>query len=120
MQSVTKRGLPRRSRRGGVGAVFLLARGRLDSPRDTVLKRYRVAAGSARPLRDYLLLRDYRHFHDYLLLRDPSYSTITVTSTTTSALAIPLWKSLPESRPTTTIPPRISLAESPPATTSRP
>ena len=90
------------------------------APRDTVLKRYRVAAGNARPLRDYLLLRDYRHFHDYLLPRDPSYSTITFSSATTSALAIPLWISLPESRPATTIPPWISLAESPPTHTSRP
>ena len=75
------------------------------SPRDTVLKRYRVAAGNARPLRDYLLLRDYRHFRDYLLPRDPCYSAITVNSATTCGLAIPLWISLPESRPATTIPP---------------
>ena len=54
------------------------------------LKRYRVAAGNARPLRDYLLLRDFSIIRDYRLPRDPSYSTITVTSATTSALAIPL------------------------------
>ena len=41
---------------------------------DTVLKRYRVAAGSARPLRDYLPLRDFSIIHDYRLPRDPSYS----------------------------------------------
>ena len=72
---------------------------------DTVLKRYLVAAGSARPLRDYLPLRDFSIIHDYRLPRDPSYSTILPSFTTTSALAIPLWKSLPESRAAPTIPP---------------
>ena len=38
-------------------------------------KRYRVAADSARPLRDYQLMHDLPSFtHDYLLPRDPSYS----------------------------------------------
>ena len=82
---------------------------------DTVLKRYRVAAGSARPLRDYHLMHDSSFIHDYRLPRDPSYSTILPSFTTTSALAIPLWKSLPESRAAPTIPPWISLPESPPA-----
>ena len=62
---------------------------------DTVLKRYRVAAGSARPLRDYHLMHDSSFIHDYRLPRDPSYSTILPSFTTTSALAIPLWISLP-------------------------
>ena len=66
---------------------------------DTVLKRYRVAAGSARPLRDYHLMHDSSFIHDYRLPRDPSYSTILPSFTTTSALAIPPWKSLPESPP---------------------
>ena len=87
---------------------------------DTVLKRYRVAAGSARPLRDYHLMHDSSFIHDYRLPRDPSYSTILPSFTTTSALAIPLWISLPESPPATTIPLWISLPESPPAHTSRP
>ena len=47
------------------------------------LKRYRVAAGSARALRDYLLMHDSSFLHDYRLPRDPSYYTITVTSTET-------------------------------------
>ena len=86
---------------------------------DTVLKRYRVAAGSARPLRDYHLMHDSSFIHDYRLPRDPSYSTILPSFTTTSALAIPLWKSLPESRASPTIPPWKSLPESPPAPTHR-
>ena len=86
---------------------------------DTVLKRYRVAAGSARPLRDYHLMHDSSFIHDYRLPRDPSYSTILPSFTTTSALAIPLWKSLPESRAAPTIPPWKSLPESPPAPTHR-
>eukprot|EP01043_Picozoa_sp_COSAG02_P057086 COSAG02_NODE_6872_length_3314_cov_59.485226_4_plen_139_part_00 len=44
------------------------------------LKRYRVAAGSAQPLHDYLHPHDSSIIHDYRLPPDPSYSTITVTS----------------------------------------
>ena len=91
----------------------------LHALHDTVLKRYRVAAGSARPLRDYHLMHDSSFIHDYRLPRDPSYSTILPSFTTTSALAIPLWKSLPESRAAPTIPPWKSLPESPPAPTHR-
>ena len=87
---------------------------------DTVLKRYRVAAGSARIINDYLQPRDSSIIHDYRLPRDPSHSTILPSFTTTSASAIPLWISLPESRPATTIPLGISLPESPPTHTSRP
>ena len=42
----------------------------------TFLNGYRVAAGSARPLRDYHLMHDSSIIHDYRLPRDPSYSTI--------------------------------------------
>ena len=44
---------------------------------DTVLKRYRVAAGSARPLRDYLPLRDFSIIHDYRLFRDSAMDIAT-------------------------------------------
>ena len=71
---------------------------------DTVLKRYRVAAGSARPLRDYHLMHDSSFIHDYRLPRDPSAPTTIPSFTTTARPTIPLWKSLPESRPATTIP----------------
>ena len=58
------------------------------APHDTVfLERYRVAAGIAQPIHDYLLPHDFHHFHDYFPLHDPSYPTI------------PPWKSLPESHP---------------------
>ena len=43
-------------------------------------KRYRVAAGSAQPLHDYLHPHDSSIIRDYRLPRDPSYSTITVTA----------------------------------------
>ena len=36
----------------------------------TVLKRYRVAAGSARPLSDYHLMHGFSIIHDYHLLHD--------------------------------------------------
>ena len=52
-----------------------------NAPHDTVLKRYRVAAGSARTIYDYLLMHDSSILYDYRLPRDPRYSTITVTST---------------------------------------
>ena len=72
---------------------------------DTVLKRYRVAAGSARPLRDYLPLRDFSIIHDYRLPRDPSYPTTFPSFTTTAYSTIPLAIWLPESRAAPTIPP---------------
>ena len=87
-----------------------LASCHLPSLHDTVLKRYRVAAGSARPLRDYHLMHDSSFIHDYRLPRDPSYSTILPSFTTTSALAIPLWISLPESPPAHTSRPELSHA----------
>ena len=39
---------------------------------DTVLKRYRVAAGSAQPLHDYLHPHDSSTIRDYRLPRDPA------------------------------------------------
>eukprot|EP01044_Picomonas_judraskeda_P000501 COSAG03_NODE_22_length_20538_cov_27.667286_3_plen_174_part_00 len=108
--------IAQRGSRAGDGEAHPGAGGSLH---DTVLKRYRVAAGSARPLRDYHLMHDSSFIHDYRLPRDPSYSTILPSFTTTSALAIPLWKSLPESRAAPTIPPWKSLPESPPAPTHR-
>ena len=71
---------------------------RLQSLHDTVLKRYRVAAGSARPLRDYLPLRDFSIIHDYRLPRDPSYYATFPSFTTTAYSTIPLAIWLPESR----------------------
>ena len=52
-------------------------RGRLRHHRYTIpfLRRYRAAAGSARPLRYYHLMHDSSFIHDYRLPRDPSTST---------------------------------------------
>ena len=71
---------------------------------DTVLKRYRVAAGSARTIHDYLYPHDFHHFHDSSIL--PDYYPCAIPPTPT----IPPLKSLPESHPT--IPPWKSLPES--------
>ena len=45
-------------------AIVLLLRRPLH---DTVLERYRVAAGSARPLSDYHLMHGFSIIHDYHL-----------------------------------------------------
>ena len=69
--------------------MFLRGNADLAGPlHDTVLKRYRVAAGSARPLRDYLPLRDFSIIHDYRLPRDPSAPTTFPSFTTTAYSAI--------------------------------
>ena len=44
---------------------------------DTVLKRYRVAAGSARPLGDYHLMHGFSIIHDYHLLHDSAMEIAT-------------------------------------------